>query len=77
MESKYFWIDLIGGGSAGRSSAFMAEYWSTLSKTSVMGDPTKATAEKGRRILEAAVQELMEIAKELKVRVIRERIDHH
>ena len=55
----------------------MMEYWSTLSCTGTMGDPTCATAEKGRVLLEAAVTELAAVVEEMRRREIRPRVDHH
>jgi len=55
----------------------MARYWSTVSGTGVMGDAKKATREKGERILKAGAEGLADVAKELRKREIRPRIDHH
>jgi creatinine amidohydrolase/Fe(II)-dependent formamide hydrolase-like protein len=41
-------------------------YTARISSTGVMGDPTKATAEKGRRIWEVMVQRLTEFVEDLK-----------
>lgn len=57
--------------------ARMMRYWSTLSKTGVMGDPTRASAEKGRVWLEAAVEGLGGIIRELYEMKITDRVDHH
>ncbi|MBT9150734.1 MAG: Creatinine amidohydrolase [candidate division WS2 bacterium] len=70
-ESQNFFFDWVDG------SARMMEWWSTLSKTGIMGDPTKATVEKGKRWLKAAVGEISSLIKELKSREIRKRVDHH
>jgi creatinine amidohydrolase/Fe(II)-dependent formamide hydrolase-like protein len=42
-----------------------------------MGDPTLATAEKGKVLLDAAVDELVMVIGEMKQRQIRARVDHH
>ena len=42
--TKNYWTDLV----AGDGPLAMMEHWSQLSESGVMGDPTKATAEKGR-----------------------------
>jgi len=55
----------------------MMRHWSTLSKTGVMGDPTKASAEKGRAWLNAAVEGLRGIIRELYKMEITDRVDHH
>jgi creatinine amidohydrolase len=69
--SKYFYLDWFDGPGS------MMEYWSTLSRTGTMGDPTLATAEKGESLLEAAANELLMVIDEMSVRPIRERVDHH
>ncbi len=76
-KSEYFWFDLASGGRTTHPPATMMEYWSTLSKTGVIGDPTKATVEKGNAFLKAAVKGLIELVRDLKARGIRERVDHH
>jgi creatinine amidohydrolase len=55
----------------------MMRHWSTLSKTGVMGDPTKASAEKGKAWLEAAVEGLRGIIREFYEIEITDRVDHH
>jgi creatinine amidohydrolase len=40
-------------------------WWSSFSRTGVQGDATKATAEKGARLLDAAVRECVEFVREL------------
>ena len=45
--------------------------------TGVSGQPTAATAEKGKRIFEEAVTRLMEYVDEFRNRPDRERVDHH
>jgi creatinine amidohydrolase len=69
--SDYFYMDWVNGPGS------MMEYWSTLSRTGAMGDPTLASAEKGRRLLDAAVDELVMVIGEMKRRQIRGRVDHH
>jgi creatinine amidohydrolase len=41
-------------------------WWSSFSRTGVQGDATKATAKKGRALLDAAVQECLEYVRELR-----------
>ena len=69
--SDYFYMDWFDGPGS------MMEYWSTLSKTSTMGDPTVATAKKGEVLLRAAVDELLMVIDEMTSRQIRARVDHH
>lgn len=69
--SDYFYMDWFDGPGS------MMEYWSTLSRTGTMGDPTLATADKGKVLLDAAVAELVMVVDEMKGRRIRPRVDHH
>jgi creatinine amidohydrolase len=71
--SKNYWTDLI----AGDGPLAMMEHWSELSKSGVMGDPTKATPEKGRALLDAAANGIVELVDELLARERAPRIDHH
>ena len=48
-----------------------------MAATAVRGDPTKATAEKGRILFEAAVTGLVELVDELRGWPIAERRDTH
>ena len=52
-------------------------YWSTHTRSGIMGDATLATKEKGEKLLEAAVAGLADVVKELKKKDIPERVDHH
>lgn len=70
-ESDYFYFDWFDGPGS------MMEYWSTLSRTGTMGDPTLATPEKGKVFFEAATSELIKVIEEMKARPIRPRVDHH
>ena len=75
--SRHFWSDLVDQPPAGYSTkVFMTEYWSTVSETGTWGDPTKATAEKGEAILQAAGDELAEIIAELRARPVVPRVPH-
>jgi creatinine amidohydrolase len=77
--SAHIWSDLVGRKPDERfaNPIRLTEYWSTLTSNGVRGDPTKATAEKGRRVLDAASGELVEIIRELRQREIRPRVSHH
>ncbi len=79
-KSDHFWFDMVGkgpGGGGKDSSVFMMEYWSTLSKTGIMGDATKGTAEKGKVIIDSVVEGIVNVVMELRERAVRPRIDHH
>ena len=71
--SKNYWTDLIGGD----GPLVMMEHWSALSETGVMGDPTKATAEKGKLLLDAAADGIVELIDEMRARPPAQRRDHH
>ena len=73
LPTKNYWTDLI----AGDGPLMMMEHWSSLSESGVMGDPTKATAEKGERLLAAAAAGLVELIDEIRERRKEVRRDHH
>lgn len=75
--TEHFWYD--SRSNAGRQGGPVAlmEWWSSISRTGVMGDPTVATKEKGKRWLEASVQGLVEVIEEFKHRKFPTRVDHH
>jgi creatinine amidohydrolase len=77
--SPHFWSDLMGRrpDSRFKNSVKYMEIWSAFSNTGVRGDPTKATREKGEIVLDAAVEELLELLSEVKSRPIRSGRDHH
>ncbi|MEO9263413.1 MAG: creatininase family protein [Candidatus Baltobacteraceae bacterium] len=71
--TKNYWTDLIGGD----GPLVMMEHWSSLTESGVMGDPTKATAEKGRKLLDAAANGIVELIDEMRARPPAVRKDHH
>jgi creatinine amidohydrolase len=54
-----------------------SDFWGRWTKTGVHGDPTKATAEKGRILFEAALTGLIELVAELRAWPIAQREDMH
>lgn len=72
QRSEFFFWDL-----QNPSPVFFQEFFSRYSQTGTLGDPTQATAEKGRRFLEAAVETLVRLISDLRAREIRPRVDHH
>lgn len=78
-RSPHVWGDLAGRRPTPESKAplVMFEHFSAGSISGVRGDPTRATAEKGRLLLEAAARELAEIVVELRAREIVPPTDHH
>lgn len=79
QTSPHFWANLMGRPYKPglKNPVRMMAWWSTFSATGTRGDPTKATAEKGLRLLEAAAGELAEVIRELRAREIRGRVDRH
>jgi creatinine amidohydrolase len=71
--SKNYWTDLVGGD----GPLTMMEPWSALSESGVMGDPTKASAEKGRKLLDAAANGIVELIDEIRAREPAVRKDRH
>lgn len=71
--TKNYWTDLV----AGDGPLAMMEHWSALSESGVMGDPTKATADKGERLLAAAAKGIVELIDEMRTRREAVRRDHH
>ena len=55
----------------------MMPYWSSLTTSGVLGDATKATAEKGDQFLAAAIEGLVDLIRELKATDIPDRKDRH
>ncbi|MGH9628931.1 MAG: creatininase family protein [Bryobacteraceae bacterium] len=72
QRSEFFFWDL-----QSPSPLFFQEFFSRYSRTGTLGDPSKATVEKGRRFTEAVVERLMRLIAELREREIRDRVDHH
>ena len=71
--SENYWTDLV----AGDGSLVMMEHWSALSESGVMGDPTKASVEKGRKLLDAAAGGIVALVDEMLARTAAPRTDHH
>jgi creatinine amidohydrolase len=53
------------------------EWFSRYSETGTVGDPTKATREKGEKFVNAVVDHMVELISEFRRREIRPRVDHH
>jgi creatinine amidohydrolase len=70
--SDFIWNDLTDPG-----PIRMVDYWTCFSKSGVNGDPTLATAEKGKIIFETVVREFVRFAREFKDRPRGERVDYH
>jgi creatinine amidohydrolase len=70
--NSFWWGDAFGGGPV---SVF--ECASTFLEDGVFGQPTLATAEKGRLIFEEATTRLVQFVEAFRNRSPRERMDHH
>ncbi|MFN7924662.1 MAG: creatininase family protein [Bryobacteraceae bacterium] len=70
--SDFIWQDLTNPG-----PIRMMDWWTCFSKTGINGDPTLATAEKGKIIFEAVVNNFVKFAREFKHRPRGERVDYH
>ena len=75
--SESFRTDLLAGTHPKGSGAKLIPYWSAQTASGVMGDATKATLEKGETFLEAAIEGLVELIRELKAQPILPRRDQH
>src|SRR5260370_33999424 len=71
-KSKYYWHDLAGG-----PPVRMVEWWSRISQSGTIGDPTLATREKGKLWFEATVEAMIEFVREFRAFEVRPRLDLH
>ncbi|MBM3776103.1 MAG: creatininase family protein [Acidobacteria bacterium] len=72
QKTEFFYWDL-----EKPSPVFFQEWFSRYSKTGTVGDPLKASAEKGRRFVEAVVERMVALIREFRARQIQPRVDHH
>lgn len=72
QPTEFFYWDL-----QAPSPVFFQEWFSRYSRTGTVGDPTRASAEKGRRFVEAVVDRLIALIREFRERKIEPRVDHH
>jgi len=61
---------------SGGAVKFM-DWWSRISKTGILGDPTKASGEKGEKIFKIYVEHLVNFIREFKRMEVPPRKDHH
>lgn len=59
--TRFIWMDLMMS-----SPVLLMDRWTRFSKTGVAGDPTLATAEKGKKVFEAVVAALVDFVREFK-----------
>jgi creatinine amidohydrolase len=67
----------VSSDSTGNYPVRFNDYWGRWTKTGVHGDATKATAEKGRVLFEAAVEGLVQLVDELRAWPIEKRAEMH
>jgi len=67
----------VSSDSTGNYPVRFNDFWGRWTKTGVHGDPTKATADKGRILFEAAVNGLISLVEELRSWPIARRNDMH
>jgi creatinine amidohydrolase len=72
QKTEYFYWDL-----QAPSPVFFQEWFSRYSRTGTVGDPTKATREKGQKFVEAVVDGMVKLIQEFRGREIQPRVDHH
>jgi len=72
QRSEFFYWDL-----QSPSPVFFQEFFSRYSRTGTLGDPTKATMQKGELFVAGAVETLVRVIRELRVKEILPRVDHH
>ena len=70
--SDFIWNDLTDPG-----PVRMMDYWTRFSKSGINGDPTLATAAKGKVIFETVVNNFVKFAREFRDRPRGERVDYH
>lgn len=69
--SEHLWMDWSDG------PLRLMPWWSSFSDSGVQGDPSKATADKGRALFNAAVDEVSAYVTELRSLSLPSRKDHH
>ena len=70
--NTFTWGAAFGGG-----PVTLVEWASTFLEDGVFGQPTLATAEKGKRIFEEAATRLVQFIEDFQRRPSRPRVDHH
>jgi creatinine amidohydrolase/Fe(II)-dependent formamide hydrolase-like protein len=70
-ETEHAWMDWSDG------PLKIMPWWSSFSESGVQGDASKATADKGRALFEAATEEIAAFVTELRSLPAPKRKDHH
>ena len=71
-KSKYFFWDL-----QKPSPIRFQEFFSRTSRTGTRGDPTLANREKGAKVVDCVVNNMIDLVREFRAREILPRVDHH
>ncbi|MBK9170429.1 MAG: creatininase family protein [Bryobacterales bacterium] len=72
QKTEYFYWDL-----SAPSPVVFQEWFSRYSRTGTVGDPTKASREKGEQFVEAVTERMVNLLREFRDRTIEPRVDHH
>ncbi|HSM76518.1 MAG TPA: creatininase family protein, partial [Bryobacteraceae bacterium] len=72
VRSEFFYWDL-----QSPSPISFQEWFSRYSRTGTVGDPTKATREKGEKFVTGVVDRMIALIREFRGREIQPRTDHH
>lgn len=72
QKTEFFYWDL-----QSPSPILFQEWFSRYSRTGTVGDPTKASAAKGERFVNAVVEAMVRLIREFRAREIAPRVDHH
>ncbi|HEU4753107.1 MAG TPA: creatininase family protein [Armatimonadota bacterium] len=71
-RSEFFYWDL-----QKPSPVYFQEFFSRNSRTGTQGDPMTASAEKGRKVVECVVGNMVRLLRDFRARPIAPRVDHH
>jgi creatinine amidohydrolase len=69
--------EFVSSDSTGNYPVRFNDFWGRWTRTGVHGDPTRATAEKGRVLFEAAVNGMLKLVDELRAWPVEKRHDMH
>lgn len=71
-RSKYVWYELVE-----TPPLHFMDWWSRISDTGTIGDPTVASVTKGKKMFEAGVERFIEVLRDFRKIERRPRKDHH
>ena len=70
--SQYTWLDLMEG-----CPLSLMDRWSRFSKTGVVGDPTLASRDKGKKVVDVCVERIIGLVRDFKRLKRKPWVDHH